>query len=203
MRRFFDWLIALGPVGLFILSVLDSAGIPVVGGVDALLIVVTVSNPHAAYLGAGLAVAGSVAGSLILFLIAKKGGEAYLDRYTVNRQSRRFKAWFLEYGLITVFVPAAVPIVPMPMKVFVLSAGALGVNPWVFCLVILVARGIRYFVIAFMGLRLGHNTLPYLETHIWLLVGLAVGLFVFLYLAIFLVDRRRKLRRIAEEGPIS
>jgi membrane protein YqaA with SNARE-associated domain len=201
VKKFFEWLVALGPVGVFILAILDSAGVPVVGGVDALLILITVTNPSAAYLAAAVAVAGSVIGSLVLFLIARKGGEAYLERYTVSRRGLRFKAWFLEYGLVTVFVPAVVPIVPMPMKVFVLSAGALGVSIWIFSAVLVVARSIRYFVIAWMGLRLGNQTLPYLGHHIGQLAALAVGLFAGLYVLIMLLDRRRKLRSVVEEDP--
>ncbi|MBV8818482.1 MAG: VTT domain-containing protein [Acidobacteriaceae bacterium] len=199
MTKLFEWLVALGPVGTLMVSALDSAGIPMVGGVDALLIVVAVTSPSAAYLSAALAVAGSVAGSLVLFMIARKGGEAYLDKHTVSRRGLGLKSWFLEYGLLTVFVPAVVPIVPMPMKIFVLSAGALGVSPWVFSLVLGVARVIRYFIIAWMSLRLGSGTLPYLRQHLWQLVALAIGLFGFLYVVISVVDRRRKLRRAVQD----
>lgn len=193
MKGILESLRALGPIGVFVLAILDSAGVPVVGGVDALLIWVTVTNPGAAYLAAGMAVLGSVVGSLVLFLLARKGGEAYLDRYTLSSRGARFKAWFLEYGLLTVFVPAVVPIVPMPLKVFVLSAGALRVNPVVFGAVMLCARGIRYFTIAWLGLRLGNDTVPYLRHHLWQLVAFALLLFASLYYLVRHFDRRRKL----------
>jgi membrane protein YqaA with SNARE-associated domain len=194
MKNFLETLKALGPFGVFVLAILDSAGVPVVGGVDALLIFVAVTSPASAYPSAAVAVLGSVIGSLFLFMLARKGGEAYLARYTANRQGLRFKNWFLEYGLVTVFVPAVTPIVPMPLKVFVLSAGALGVSPLVFAAVIIVARAIRYFIIAYMALHLGNDTGPYLRHHIWQLVGISAGLFVSLYLLIMLSDRRRKVR---------
>lgn len=199
MKHFVETLRALGPAGVLILAILDCAGIPVVGGVDALVIFVSITNPSSAYPAAGMAVLGSLIGSLFLFIVARKGGEAYLDKYTSTPKGAQLKQWFLEYGLLTIFVPAAVPIIPMPLKVFILSAGALGVSPVVFTVVLLVARLIRYYSIAYLSLRLGSQTLPYLRHHIWQLLLIAVGLFVSLYLLIRFVDRRRKLRRFVTD----
>ncbi len=66
------------------LAILDSAGLPVVGGVDALLIAVSVNQPHLAYIAAIWAILGSLAGSLILFGIARKGGEVLLAKHIWN-----------------------------------------------------------------------------------------------------------------------
>ncbi len=192
MKGFVEWLRALGPLGVFFLAILDGAGVPLVGGVDALLVWVAVTNPAAAYMSAATAVAGSMIGSLFLFMLARKGGEAYLSRYTSRPRGARLRNWFLEYGLLTVFVPALVPI-PMPMKIFVLSAGALGVKPWLFSIVLLAARILRYFFLAWLGLQLGYQTLPYLKHHVWQLCAVAAGLFVVLYLSIKFIDRRRKV----------
>ncbi|MGI8743755.1 MAG: YqaA family protein [Bryobacteraceae bacterium] len=199
MRHLLEAFRDLGPTGVFILSTLDSAGFPVISGVDALLVWVAISNPQAAYVAAGMAVLGSLIGSLVLFFIARKGGDAYLERHTVSRRGARLKRWFLEYGLLTILVPALVPI-PMPLKVFILSAGALGVSPLVFTLVLLAARIPRYFGLAWLGLQLGDQTLPYLTHHIWQLTAIAAGLFLGLYLLIKLLDRRRKLRQLVTDS---
>ena len=74
---------------------------------------------------AGLACAGSVIGSMILFFIARKGVKDYLDRHTMSGRGALFHEWFMHYGLLTVFVPALSP-VPTPMKLFVICAGAMG-----------------------------------------------------------------------------
>ena len=55
---------------------------------------------------AALAVAGSLAGSMLLFFLARRGGEAYLKRHTMSARGARFQRWFQHYGLITVFIPA-------------------------------------------------------------------------------------------------
>ena len=198
MKKFIATLQAWGPLGVFFIAILDSAGIPVVGGVDALVVLFAVQVPDAAYVTAAIAVAGSLIGSLILYYLARRGGEAYYERHTRTARGIRMKRWFLEYGLLTVFVPALVPI-PMPLKLFIIAAGAFEVNALVFTGVLIAARIPRYFMLAWMGRRLGHNTLPYLEHHVWLLVGIAASLFAVLYLAIKLIDRRRKLREVARD----
>ncbi len=162
------------------------------GGVDALVVVVAAANHSVAWTAAGAAVMGSLVGSLVLFYIARKGGEAYLARYTSGGRGARFKGWFEHYGLVTVFVPAAVPI-PLPMKVFVLSAGAMEVSPASFCTVLLAARIPRYFILAWLGTKLGPQTLPFLKSHIGWLVLIAVVLCLFLVGAIRLIDRRRAI----------
>jgi membrane protein YqaA with SNARE-associated domain len=167
--------------------------VPLVGGVDALVVVVAAANHSVAWAAAGAAVMGSLVGSLVLFYIARKGGEAYLARYTSKGRGARFKSWFERYGLVTVFVPAAVPI-PMPMKVFVLSAGAMEVSPVSFALVLLAARIPRYFIIAWLGTRLGPQTLPFLKAHIGALVLIAVALCLVLFAIIRVVDRNRTPR---------
>jgi membrane protein YqaA with SNARE-associated domain len=178
-----------GPWGILLLAILDSAGIPLVGGVDALLVLMGAKNPRMAYLAAALAVAGSLAGNLFLFYLARKGGEAYLDRKLRTGRARKFRAWFHRYGTLTVFIPALVP-VPLPVKVFVLSAGALGMNPWRFALVILAARAPRYFGLAFLGTQLGDKPLFYLKHHSLQLLGFSAALFLLLLLLVKLRERR-------------
>ncbi len=83
----------------------------------------------------------------------------------------------------------------MPLKLFIISAGAMGVSPVVFTVVFLLARVLRYYAIAWLALHLGSQTLPYLKSHILLLFLFAAGLFAVLYLLIRFIDRHRKLRK--------
>lgn len=178
-----------------LLAGLDSAGIPIPGGVDALLIVVSALDHSSAYTAATAAIVGSIIGSMVLFYIARKGGEHYLNRHTSSGVGARLKAWFLEYGMLTIFVPAFVPLIPLPLKIFILSAGALEVNPLTFALVITIARIPRYYFLAWMGTRLGNRTLPYLAGHIWELLVFAVALFAALYILIRYLDRKHRIAR--------
>ncbi len=170
-----------------------------VGGVDALIVIIAVSNHAQAYLAAGAAIAGSLIGSLVLFLIARKGGEEYHRRHTSSPRGTKLRAWFHEYGLLTVFVPAFVPIIPMPLKIFIISAGALEESPVTFSLVLLAARIPRYMFLAWLGSRLGADTIPYLRHHIWELVLLAAALFVVLYFGVRIVHNYR----VSKSKPIA
>jgi membrane protein YqaA with SNARE-associated domain len=182
---------------VLLLAIMDGAGIPIVGGVDLLVVTIAALDHSSAYWAAGAATLGSLLGSFVLFSIARKGGETYLSRFTSHGRGAKLKGWFLEYGLLTVFVPA-LAIVPLPMKVAVLSAGALGVGPVAFLLVLLVARIPRYVFLAWLGTRLGNDTLPYLKHHTRELIIFAILLFSVLYLLIRLLDRRHKLAHLTE-----
>jgi membrane protein YqaA with SNARE-associated domain len=160
-----------------------------IGGVDVLIILIAAVDHAQAYWAAGAAVAGSLIGCLLLFLVARKGGEAYLRRRTISPREARFRAWFHEYGLLTVFVPAFVPF-PLPLKIFIVSAGALEESPLTFTIVMFAARIPRYLFLAWLGTRLGKETMPYLRQHAWQFGVLSVALFAVLYLVIRFLHTR-------------
>ena len=160
-----------------------------IGGVDALIVLIAVVDHAQAYWSAAAAMAGSLIGCLLLFFMARKGGEAYLQRHTISPREARFRAWFHEYGLLTVFVPAFVPI-PLPLKIFIVSAGALEESPISFTIVMFAARIPRYLFLAWLGTRLGSETVPYLRLHAWQFGLLAIGLFAILYLVVGFLHRR-------------
>jgi len=194
LRQLIETLFAWGPLGLFILAALDSAGVPIPGGVDALLLVLSSTRPDVAYLSAGLAVAGSAVGSMILFYIARTGGEVLLHRHTTaSPRAAKLREWFDTYGLITVFIPALLPI-PLPMKVFVLCAGVFDIHPATFLAVVVAARLPRYFGLAYLGVRFQEGALDYLKSHVGELLLLAAALFVILVLAVKIAGRRRARR---------
>jgi len=159
-----------------------------VGGVDALLIAVATRDPVQAYVGAICAVIGSLAGSLVLFAIARKGGEVLLAKHVSSGRGARLHAWFQRYGLVTVFLPALSPL-PMPMKVPVFCAGALQVSWSYFIAVVLSARTIRYFALAYLGRHYGQQTFRFLLSHVWLVVAIAAVLAVLSILILQFIDR--------------
>jgi membrane protein YqaA with SNARE-associated domain len=173
-------LVAWGPLGILLLSILDSTGVPVAAVFDALLILIAVERPSVAWWCAGLAVLGSTMGNVILFYVSRRGGRQFLEKSVSAGRAMRFRAWFLRYGLLTVFIPALIPI-PMPMKLFVITAGVFGTPIVEFLAVVLLARVIRYFGEAWLGVALGHESTSFLKTHVWQLSGSAVALFAVLY----------------------
>lgn len=189
-RHLTDILVAWGPLGILLLAVLDSSGFPVAGVFDALLILIAVKTPTVGWFCAALAVIGSTAGNTILFWGAHRGGRRFMEKAASAGRAAKFRGWFKRYGMVTVFVPALVPI-PMPLKLFVVSAGVLGTSLWEFVPVVLLARIIRYFGEVWLGIQLGENSTRFLKTHVWHFVGGAALLFLTLYLFILWRDRRR------------
>jgi len=187
-RHLTDILVAWGPLGILLLSILDSAGVPVAGVFDALLILISVERPSVGWLCAGFAVLGSTVGNTMLFWAARKGGSGFMRNAAPEGRAAKFRQWFRRYGMVTVFIPALVPI-PMPLKVFVISAGVTGTALYEFVGVVLVARILRYFGEAWLGIALGRDSAAFMKTHAWHFIEGAVVLFVLLYGLILWRDR--------------
>ena len=191
LKTIVDALIAIGPVALFIIGFLDSIGVPLVGGVDTLLLGVAYKTPHLAYLAATSATAGSIAGNLVLFRAARYGGSKFARESVPGGKRARFQRWFHRYGLLTVFIPAVTPFVPLPLKVFVVSCGAMHTPLRRFLSVVLLARVIRYFGEAYLGIRLGQDAGGFLKHNVWNIVGVFLALALLLVALIKWQDRRR------------
>jgi len=191
LKELVDTIVAWGPGGLVILAALDSAGIPIPAAVDALLMLLSAKTPEQAAFCAALAIGGSLAGSMFLFWAARRGGEAYLALHSVSARGIKMRQWFQRYGLLTVFISAVSPI-PMPVKLFVISAGALGVRPVPFCLTVLFARVPRYAALAYLGAHLGQDGAGvYLKANAWYIIGILLAMFALFYAAIRIADARR------------
>lgn len=183
-------LVQWGPAGILLLAILDSSGVPVAGLFDFFLVFIAVKRPDAAWLCAGLAVVGSTIGNTMLYWMAHKGGRRFMDRSASEGRSAKFRTWFKRYGMVTVFVPALVPVIPMPLKLFVISAGVLGTPLAEFVGVVLTARVVRYFGEAWLGIRLGQDSSKFLTAHAWDFLAGALLLGAALYGFILWRDRR-------------
>lgn len=182
-------LVALGPPGILILALLDTV-IPVAGVFDALLAILAAQRPALGWWCATCAVIGSTAGNYLLFQTARKGGKKFLDKASDSPRGHRFRAWFERYGLITVFIPALIPI-PLPLKLFVVSAGALGTRLRTFLGVVILARTLRYFGLAWLGVNLRQDATGFLKSHVLHFIVAAVILKMVLYTFVRLNDRDR------------
>ena len=102
----------------------------------------------------------------------------------------RFRQWFNRYGLVTVFVPALIPI-PMPLKFFVACSGALGARMSYFLFTVVLARILRFSCEAYLGVQMGEHSTRYLSDHRWELALFAAALGMGLYLLVRLSERWR------------
>lgn len=199
MSQFLELLKAWGPLGAFIVALIDGAGLPNPGGPDYLLLFLAWKQPETAYWSAAASLAGALVGSFILYSIARKGGQKYLDSKASGPRAMRFRRWFDRYGLVTVFIPAFVPWIPLPMKVFVLSAGALGVSPMAFLAAMAAGKLPRFLSIAYLGRALGENAEKWTKQHIPHFAVGALALVVFLFVLLKVAERfhNRKDRLVA------
>ncbi len=164
----------LGATGLFAISFLDSSVLtfPVIN--DLLLIDLSIKHPARMPIYALMATLGSLAGCVLLYFIARKGGEAVFRRQAGHRAAV-IRQWMETNGFLGVLIAALLP-PPTPFKVFVLAAGVFEVPLASFAAAILLARVFRYFGIGYLAIRYGAEALPYLASHKLLSTGLIVVL---------------------------
>ena len=187
MSRIVEWAqgfaLALGAPGLFVVAILDSS-ILTLPEINDILVVLLVTR-HKARLAfyAGAATAGSIVGSLVLFAIGRKGGEAVLrKRFSVERSTRAM-AFIEKYGVLAIIIPSLLP-PPMPFKMFVLLSGVARMSVPRFITAVAIGRGTRYFGEGLLALRYGDQTMAFIHEHSWTVgivvtIALAVGLGVY------------------------
>ena len=179
----------LGAPGLFLISFLDSSVLtfPVIN--DLLLIELSIQHPARMPLYALMASVGSVLGCVLLFFLAKKGGEAFFHK-RAGDHGHTIKDWVVRNGFGGMLIAALLP-PPTPFKVFVLAAGVFEVRLLSFTSAITLARLFRYFGIGYLAIRYGADALPYLVQHKLQVTVLVMSLVVVSYLISRLILRRR------------
>jgi membrane protein YqaA with SNARE-associated domain len=151
---------SLGGFGLFVVGFLDSSVMtfPVIN--DLLVIHLSIQNPAAMPFYALMATLGSLAGSVWLYFLAKKGGEA-LFRRRAGHYAEPVRRWLARNGFLSIAIPSILP-PPMPFKAFVLAAGVFQLPLRIFVVALVLARGFRYFGEGFLAVRYGQDATRYL-----------------------------------------
>jgi membrane protein YqaA with SNARE-associated domain len=156
------WIIGLGGLGLFAVSVVDSSIIPLpVPGSTDLLLLLLVAHRADAILMASAAIVGSVIGGYLTFTAGVKGGEAAIQRYFRQRYIPRVSDWVENHGPTAVIISSLLP-PPLPILPFLFAAGALGVPRTKFLISYGTARSIRYSLEAWIAATYGRRIL-----HVW------------------------------------
>jgi membrane protein YqaA with SNARE-associated domain len=168
-----------GGLGLFLIAFLDSSVLtfPVIN--DLLLIDLSIRNPERMPYYAAMATIGSVAGCLVLYYLARKGGEAMFQKHAGPR-AQTIRAWVKRNGFLSILVTALLP-PPNPFKVFVIAAGAFEMPLRTFVLGLLAARAIRFFGEGFLAIRYGNQASEFLVTHKLEVAGITLGVVLCLY----------------------
>ena len=166
-RKIFVWLqglvMAFGGGGLFVVTFFDSSVLSFPFFPDAVLIELCIANHALMLYYAAMAAIGSLSGSLVLYFLAEKAGEAFFHKHAGGK-AEKIKQWVDDNGFLSAFLPALLP-PPFPFKPFVLAEGVFQVPPRTFILAILLGRALRYGGEGILAVRYGDAALGYLKSH--------------------------------------
>jgi membrane protein YqaA with SNARE-associated domain len=183
------WLAALvatmGGGGLFVATFLDSSVLTLPFIADALVIELSIARPERMPYYCAMAALGSLAGSIWIYLLARKGGEAFFHR-RVGKRARTVKRWVQGNAFLSVFLPGVLP-PPVPFKIFVLAEGVFQVPLKTFVVALLCGRALRYFLEGLLAVRYGNAVLPFLMVHRISFALSMVGVLLVLYAAVRLL----------------
>lgn len=188
MRKLVEWAESLGPSlgggGLFLVAFLDSSFLSLPQAADVLVMGLVLARKDQLIPYAAMTTMGSLAGSVVLYLVARRGGEAVLRRRVRADRVERALAQVARYGVLAVAVPAVLP-PPTPFKLFVLLAGVARVPLGSFALAVGLGRGVRYFGQAWLAAHYGEAALAWMRSHgaqAWAAVAVAMAVAGGLYL---------------------
>ncbi len=166
---FIEWVQGLarsaGPIGLLLLSIADSAGVPTGGGPDMLLLLQASLVDHATAVAVLVLIAtsGSTVGCLVLFYLGRRSGRVALRRFSEQRVEGVRRRLSL-HGPWVIFLAVMAP-PPYPTKLFVLCAGVFGMRAIPFSLSIFLGRLLRYGIGGYLGMRFGAEGLELAHQH--------------------------------------
>jgi membrane protein YqaA with SNARE-associated domain len=158
---------------------------------DLLLIDLAVQRPARMMLYAAMAMLGSTLGCVLLYFLAKKGGEAVFHRKAGPRGAK-IRQWVEKNGFAGMLIAALLP-PPTPFKFFVLAAGVFEVPLLSFTSAIALARTVRYFAIGYLAVRYGAQALPFLAQHKLLVTAAVIVLVAASYAISRLILREERI----------
>ena len=108
-------------------------------------------------------------------------GQPLLDFYGSNAQFDSFSARYNDYGAWAVLIAG---VTPFPYKVITILSGATALSLPIFMLASILARGLRFFIIAALLWRYGNKMRSFIEKRLGLLFSIAVALVVIGFLGV-------------------
>jgi membrane protein DedA with SNARE-associated domain len=163
MKTLSSLLLTWGLPGLGLIALLDSAGLAMPGGPDAVVMLLSWQRPDLTLPVVLVAVLGSAGGNWLLYQIGRKGGRVALARFDPTKKKRAADKLRRNDFLAISIAMLAPP--PLPTKVFVLMAGAFDMRMPRFLLAVFGGRLVRYSVEAYLGVRFGDDAAEIVAGH--------------------------------------
>jgi membrane protein YqaA with SNARE-associated domain len=191
LRRLYDWCIAAAdkPYATWLMgavSFTESSFFPIPP--DAMLIPMSLARPDKAFYYATVCTVTSVAGGVMGYLIGAvlydSVGLWLIKLYGYGDKVEAFRAAYVEWGGWIILIKGVTPI---PYKIVTIASGFAGYNLLMFVLLSCVARGMRFYLAAFLLHRYGAQARAIIEERLgfWVTISaivLIAGIIAALYL---------------------
>lgn len=186
LRKLYDWTLekAQRPSSekwLGAISFAESSFFPL--PIDLMLIPMILANRKKAFRLATITLITSVLGGMAGYLIGAFAfgiiGQPIIDFYGYGDQFSAFRTYYNDYGILIVIVAG---FTPLPFKVITIASGVIGMNPLVFFLTSIPARGARFYLVAGLLWKFGEPIREFIEKRLGLVltafIVLGIGGFV-------------------------
>ncbi len=189
IRKLYDWTMSLAESrhalwALFIIAFIESSFFPIPP--DVLMIPMIIAMPTRAFYIAAVATVGSVLGGLfgyyIGFALFETIGQPIFDFYGKADYVEEFKQSYNEIGVWAVL---AAGVTPFPFKVITIMSGATQLNLFAFVASAIVARALRFFIVAALLWKFGPPIRDFIEKRL----GLVFTVFCVLLIGGFFLVR--------------
>ena len=182
LRALYDWVLhqAGRPYALWTLaavSFIESSVFPIPP--DVLLIPMILAAPHRAWFIAGVCTLASVLGGAFGYFIGyglfETLGQPVLAFYGKAEAFETLAASYNQQGFWAVLIAG---VTPFPYKVITIFSGATGLNFALFMATSILARGLRFFVIAALLNRYGDAAREFIERRLGLVATVSIALLI-------------------------
>tara|TARA_R110002012_G_scaffold71789_14_gene183837 strand:+ start:918 stop:1520 length:603 start_codon:yes stop_codon:yes gene_type:complete len=155
------------------LSFLETIILPI--PLELILIPLMAANRERIWLLATVTTVGCLIASLVGYgvgmLLFQSIGTWFIEFMGMQESYQSFQTFFDQYGFIAILT---IGIIPIPFQIAMITAGLSGYPILLFVLAALIARGIRYYGLAWLVHRFGHRVLVLWRRHA-IITSLAVG----------------------------
>jgi membrane protein YqaA with SNARE-associated domain len=189
LRKLYDWTLSLASsksaeLWLAVIAFVESSVFLVPA--DVLFIPMALSKPNRAFRYAAIATIASVLGGIAGYLLGSFAYEALakpiLSFYGKLDAFEQMRQCTSKDTIVMLLVTSGLAHLP-PIKVVTILAGVVQVSFVFFLLSCIIARGARFFALAWALRRFGEPIKDFIEKRLGLLAGLAAAILIALYFA--------------------
>ena len=190
LRRLYDWTISLAArksaeYWLALIAFVESSVFLVPA--DVLYLPMALARPERAYRYALIAtifsVLGGIAGWYLGYHAYEQVAKPVLEMYGKLDTFEQMRGTTSADMILLMLITSGLAHLP-PIKVVTILSGAAGINIWLFIASAIIARGARFFFIAWLLKRYGEPIRGFIEKRLGLLAGLVAVVLIALFLAV-------------------